>query len=106
MSKMEPQLIDGFQKLIKEENASKQPQPVDSKKRKINEISGNNNQNMNSIQKIRRITQDEDYQQIASIKRLVPKKKRMDELPWDLLGLIMNYTPKNQVYPILRGVSK
>lgn len=103
---MEPQLIDGFQKLIKEENATKNPQPVDSKKRKINEISGNITQNMNPIQKIRRITQSEDYQQTAVIKLVALKKKRMDELPWDLLGLIMNYTPRNQVYPILRGVSK
>ena len=32
-------------------------------------------------------------------------KIKLDQLPWDLIGIIMEYTPRKQVYPVLRGVN-
>lgn len=40
------------------------------------------------------------------IPKIVEKKNLMKELPLEVLGIIMNYTPRAQVYPILRGVNK
>jgi hypothetical protein len=31
---------------------------------------------------------------------------RLNDLPWELLGLVMDYSVRNQVYPILRGVNR
>lgn len=33
-------------------------------------------------------------------------KIKINELPWDPLGIILNYLPRNEVYPILKGVNR
>ena len=76
-----------------------------SKKRKLQEISGGAQSVIlsNPRDKIRRITQDDDYKTITlqvkagDVKMTEPKKKilfTIKDLPWDILGIIMNYTPK------------
>ena len=65
----------------------------------------------NPRNKIRRITQeDEITTALTSTSTKLRLETRVhnfiEELPNELLGLILDYCPKQQVYPILRNVSR
>lgn len=65
----------------------------------------------NPRNKIRRLTSAEEDGGIVELKSglmIAPRKPciTLEMLPLDILWIIMNYTPGQEVFPILRGVSK
>ena len=69
----------------------------------------------NNRQKIRRITDVDSTNPIKSnnqapnddqIMIQAYSKIGLNDLSWDLLRMIMDYTPRMEVYPVLRGINR
>lgn len=69
----------------------------------------------NNRQKIRRITDVDSTNPIKSnnqapnddqIMIQAYAKIGLNDLSWDLLRMIMDYTPRKEVYPVLRGINR
>lgn len=58
---------------------------------------------MNPKQKMRKV---EDDVTASSTKHNGVKKNYLEMLPFELLGIILDYTPRGEVYPVLRRISK
>ena len=69
----------------------------------------------NNRQKIRRITDVDSTNPIKSnnqapsddqIMIQAYAKIGLNDLSWDLLRMIIDYTPRKEVYPVLRGINR
>lgn len=69
----------------------------------------------NNRQKIRRITDVDSTNPIKSnnqapnddqIMIQAYAKIGLNDLSWDLLRMIMDYTPRKEVYPVLKGINR
>ena len=75
-----------------------------SKKRKLNEIMPI--QPINPKNKVRRLNDGESEALLNTVKSSPRPKLTLNEMSWDILNLIMRFSPKQPVYGVLRGVNK